>query len=189
MNDIGFNDSDRIGKIGEEQYKRFLDSMVADGKICSYVDLRANKVAEIVDCDFATCKALKEDGTFYSVKDIEEAILDKKRLNGVSLIEVKTDTRILEKRNFFLEILMHGGPGCFGFSRADKWIYYGINTHHQIEKMWVIKLRDLRVALTDGRVKKEDVGEYIDKEHSVMAKLVNEGALVKLRIAKEYKVF
>ena len=150
LNDRGFTKASEIGNVGETTYGKLLEKAKNDGKIASYIDLTENEQARHDDCDFVVFTELRQDGQEYTVENAEW-ILKNKRTHPkqCKFIEVKTDTLILETGNVYLEWIAHDVPGCFAITKADKWIYYGVNGDGKIVKGWSLdipKIRDLFAA-------------------------------------------
>ena len=190
FNDRGFNECNDIATIGEEVYKKKLETLKSNGKIFSYVDLRESKIARLVDCDFAVFT--KHGGYDVSSIGVEWLILNYSKIDHTpfcKLVDVKTDTKILTTGNIFLEMLMHGGPGCFGNTRADYWIYAGIDGEtNEIKKAWSIDIRKVREMVANGTLSLVNMDEYRSNEKYVIAYKVKIKLLEELGAAKEIKL-
>ena len=190
FNDRGFEKCNTIATIGEEIYKKKLEALMSEGKIFSYVDLRESLIARLVDCDFAVFT--KSGGYEANIKEVEWLILNYSKIDHTpfcKLIDVKTDTKILTTGNIFLEMLMHKGPGCFGNTRADYWIYAGIDEKtNEIKKTWSIDIKKVREMVANGTLSLVNMDEYRSNEKYVFAYKVKIKLLEELGAAKEIKL-
>lgn len=188
INDKGFYNSDRIGKIGEERYLEKLAELKNEGKITDYMDLRKNPLCRLVDIDVAVMTG----GKTFTVEDIEKMILagPRKHNKNCCLIDVKTDTVILSTNNVFLEWIAHNVPGCFGSTHADKWIYYGIDDRLQLKKVWSIDLKGLRSLITQEEINFDNCNaNYCKKEGKEnFAYRVDVDWLIEKGVAKEMDI-
>lgn len=189
LNDRGFFKSSKIGDVGELAYMDVLEIYKKEGKITSYLDLRKNRVAQILDCDYVIFTKCKDGDKEYDEQDAEELLLSKsKRPSFCKFVEIKTDTRILDTRNIYLEWIAHDVPGCFGISRADKWIYYGVDVFGVPKKVWSIDFRKMRGLLTNGQINTISKREYSDAKVGNYAYVVCIDDLIKLGVAKELQL-
>lgn len=185
MNDRGFHNDNAIGAIGENFYKDILLRLEANGNIASFLDLRESLISRLVDCDFAVFTTKKENGEYYSVKDIEEMILNRELpKEGISLVEVKTDTRINETENVFLEWIMHESCGCFAITRADTWVYCGLDGDGNVNNMWLINIRKLRRAIVKNSINSDD--KYFDAKKCIYADKISIETMIDMGIARKY---
>lgn len=148
INDKGFGNSDKLGKIGERHYLKKLEELKAEGRITDYIDLRENDLCRLADIDVAVITGGKK----YGVEDVERMILTRRHVKDCCLIDVKTDTVILSSNNMFLEWIAHNVPGCFGSTHADKWVYYGIDDEFQLRKAWSVDLKKVRSMITSEEI-------------------------------------
>lgn len=190
FNDKGYKTCENIALIGEEVYKKKLETLKSQGKIYSYVDMRESLVGRLVDCDFAVF--MSNGGYEANVKGVEWLILNYSNIDHTpfcKLIDVKTDTWILKTGNIFLEMLMHKGPGCFGNTRSDYWIYVGIDEKsNEIKKAWSIDVRKVREMVADGTLSLQNMEEYRGEKKFVFAYKVKINLLEELGAAKEIKL-
>lgn len=188
FNDEGFTKCNELAKVGEDAYENLLKKYLEEGKIYAYVDLRDSRIARLVDLDYAV---FTKSGGYESptVKDVEELILDYSRTNHrdfCSFIDVKTDKVILKSGNIFLEMMMHGGPGCFANTRADNWIYcaYDVNDE-KVTKAWSVDIRKMRRMIAEGSMRPL---EYHSREKYVFSYNIAMKQLVELGLAKEINI-
>ena len=185
VNDEGFKKSNKIGKVGEADYIKILDKSKSGGKIVSYLNLSDNKLAQLVDVDYVVFTRLNGDKEF-TEEDAENFILMKgKHPEYCKFIEVKTDRRILETGNIFLEIIMHDKRGCFAETLADKWIYYGLGSDGKIAKMWSIDIEDLRHAISNDLI---TITKHTASNNGSYSFIVKIDELIKVGAAKEMKI-
>ena len=190
FNDRGFNKADKVGKIGEEYYRRLLQSLEDAGKINGFLDLTKSALCRLADIDFVVFTGPKR----YSIEEVEEKILYKDS-DGCTFIDVKTDTVTLNSKKFYLEWLAHSGPGCLGCTRANKWVYYAIDSEKMEDvkevKCWVIDIKKIRSTIeSNGLVRDKDYFEYWSKKEKSenYAWLVDIQSLIDKGIAKEIKL-
>ena len=185
MNDRGFHNDNAIGAIGEGFYIDILSSLEANGIIVSFLDLRESLVSQLVDCDFAVFRTKKNNGEYYSVNDIEEMILSRELpKEGISLVEVKTDTRINSTGNIFLEWIMHESCGCFATTKADTWAYCGLGDDGKVNNLWLIDIRKLRKAIVENSISGTE--KYFDVKKCIYADKVSIETLIDMGIARKY---
>ena len=191
LNDRGFTKASEIGNIGETTYGKLLEKAKNDGKITSYIDLTENEQARHDDCDFVVFTELRQDGKEYTIENAEW-ILKNKRTHPkqCKFIEVKTDTLILETGNVYLEWIAHDVPGCFAITKADKWIYYGVNGDGKIVKGWSLDITKIRSLFAAALItpKNGSVNVYSDVKTGNYGYRVKIDALIHLGAAKEMKV-
>jgi hypothetical protein len=186
INDKGFYNSDKLGKIGERRYLEKLEELKQSGKIRNYVDLRENDLCRLADIDVAVITGNKD----YSIDEIEKMILTRRHNKNCCLIDVKTDSVVLTSGNIFLEWIAHNVPGCFGSTHADKWIYYGIDNQFQLKKVWSIDLKTLRSLITSEEINLQNCNaNYCKKEgRENFAYRININTLIEKKAAKEIDV-
>lgn len=191
LNDRGFRKAKKLGDIGEAAYAELLEGYKNAGAIATYYDLTDNRLAQVLDCDFVVFTE-KDGDREYTEEDAEKFLLQKgDHPDFCHFIEVKTDTRILDTGNAYLEWIAHDKPGCFAITKADKWIYYGIDaSSEKISRAWTIDLFKLRGLFTSGTLsfKAGTVEEYSDKKTGNYAFRVKMDLLVLLGVAKELKI-
>lgn len=183
INDKGFYNSDKVGKIGEERYLEKLEELKSNGTITDYMDLRENDLCRLADIDVAVMTG----GKTFTEEDIERMILARRHNRNCCLIDVKTDTVILSSNNVFLEWIAHNVPGCFGSTHADKWIYYGIDDRFQLRKAWSIDLKGLRSLITQEEINFGNCNaNYCKREgRENFAYRIDVGWLIEKGVAKE----
>ena len=191
LNDRGFNVSSRIGDTGEIKYEKTLEWAKNNGKIVSYIDLTKNEQARHDDCDFVVFTGFRKDGKEYTEENAEW-ILKNTRTHPkqCKFIEVKTDTLILETGNVYLEWIAHDVPGCFAITKADKWIYYGVNADGKIVKGWSLDIPKIRSLFAAALItpKNGSVNVYPDVKTGNYGYRVKIDTLIHLGAAKEMKV-
>jgi hypothetical protein len=147
--------------------------------------LRESLISRLVDCDFAVFTIKKENGDYYSVKDIEEMIVNRELpKEGITLVEVKTDTRINETENVFLEWIMHESCGCFAITRADTWVYCGLGDDGKVNNLWLIDIRKLRKAIVENSISGTE--KYFDVKKCICADKISIETLIDMGIARKY---
>lgn len=190
FNDKGYKTCGNIALIGEEAYKTKLETLMSQGKIHSYVDMRESLIARLVDCDFAVFT--KSNGNETDVKEVERLIQNYSQIDHTpfcKLIDVKTDTWVIKTGNIFLEMLMHKGPGCFGNTRSDYWVYVGIDEKtNEIKNVWSIDIRKVREMFAEGKLNLDNMEEYRGEKKYVFAYKVKVKLLEELGAAKEIKL-
>ena len=191
LNDRGFEISSEIGDIGEIAYTQLLETAQKEGKIVSYIDLTKNEQARHDDCDFVVFTGLRKDGTKYTEQNAEW-ILKNRRVHPshCKFVEIKTDTRILETGNVYLEWLAHNVAGCFSITKADKWIYYGLDGDGKIVKGWSLDITKIRELLTTSLIspKSSSINIFTDKEKGNYGYKIKIDTLMHLGAAKEMKI-
>lgn len=152
INDAGISTSKKIGKVGENAYQKQLEYLKSKGVIRDYLDLRDSKLFRLADCDFAVYPN-DSISRLITVQAAENLLMEKNKshLEYCRFVDVKTDQVVLETGNIFLELIMHGGPGCFGCTWADNWIYVSLDEFgRDIVKAWSLDVRKTRKLMVDG---------------------------------------
>lgn len=140
-----FKNDNEIGKIGEALFKLYAETH----KPYTYIDVSDDQGYQALDIDFVLPfnseydeKRILLENNF--TKDKENRIL-----NWVT-VEVKTDTRTFETRNFVYEILSHDNPGCLARSLADFVFYVAIEEKtREIKEAWMINLQKWRTWIRE----------------------------------------
>ena len=191
LNDRGFTKASEIGNVGEITYGKLLEKAKNDGKIVSYIDLTGNEQARHDDCDFVVFTELRKDGKEYTEENAEWILRNRRtHPSQCKFIEVKTDTLILETGNVYLEWIAHDVPGCFAITKADKWIYYGVNGDGEIVKGWSLDIPKIRNLFAASLItpKNGSVNVYPDVKTGNYGYRVKIDTLIHLGAAKEMKV-
>ena len=190
LNDRGFNVSSKTGDVGEAAYAKSLELAKSAGTIASYIDLTKNGQARHDDCDFVVF--MKLNGNREYTEQEAEWILKNERTHPdyCRFIEIKTDKVILGSGNVYLEWIAHDLPGCFAITKADNWIYYGVDETENIVKCWSIDIRKLRHLLTTAIInpKNSSISIYPDVKNGNYGYRIKIDTLIHFEVAKEIKL-
>lgn len=161
FDDLGFDNSNVIGKKGEKYYTKYANKLGHD-----VINVSDDSYFRTIDVDLIVANTRNIKLNSIVLRDFKERISREKKFvynrDSYTLVEVKTDTKCGKSGNIYLEWVAHYAPGCFATTRADKWVYLAWDEETDAPtNMWIIDIPLLRKAIVDGQVKP---GTYSDED-------------------------